>query len=332
MPPVAKLLRYLRYEERTPAFPGLNHQFANLECLLREAQATGRHVVLPPLNLSRDLNFGMSNQWQWDSYFDLAAGRLVDPIGTEYPLPIVSTPPPPRVPTLTLAPGEPMPAYAPDYPLVVRRIEACWFDNDVPPGDHRNLQLQMPHSTRVCELARPIIAELKARGDGWFAAVHVRRGDRLSLYPRWLTEPAQIRGHLKGQGVPDGSVVFFLSDERDPDFWEEVREHYQMVRYTDYPQLTVLLSQADGRRPDNYLLYAVETEIMRSARKRIESMPGYRTAPHSTLIDERTWSFCFLEVRRTLVFRTERWLRGIARRIRRRVRRYLGGRESVTTV
>ena len=131
---------------------------------------------------------------------------------------------------------------------------------------------------------------------------------------------------------PDGSVVFFLSDERDPDFWEEVREHYQMVRYTDYPQLTVLLSQADGRCPDNSLLYAVETEIMRSARKRIESMPGYRTAPHSTLIDERTWSFCFLEVRRTLVFRTERRLRGIARRIRRRVRRYLGGHESVTTV
>ena len=321
------MCRYLRYDELRPTAAGLVHQLLNLECLLSEAQATGRQVVLPPPHLSAAHNFGVNRAWKWDSYFDIAAGRLVDAAGTEHRLPILNGPPPSRsLPTLTLEPGESMPDRAPDCPLVVRRIEHSVFRDDVPPGEHRDLRLRLPPSRRVNDLARPVIAELKARGDGRFAAVHVRRGDRLALYPRWLTEPAQIRSHLRDQGIADGSVVFFLSDERDPSFWEELRGHYRAVRYTDHPELAALISRSAGRRPDNYLLYAVETEIMKNAWRRIESMPGgYQTNPHSTIIDERTWSFCFSEVRRTLVFRAERWLRRIANRVRRRISRNFRG-------
>ena len=321
---IAAQTLYLRYDERTPASAGLVHQRANLECLLREAHANGRHAVLPPLNLSPAHNFGVGNEWQWESYFDLAAGRLVDADGNEYPLPLVSSLPACLPSALTLAPGERMPGSARDFVLVVRRIEHGWFEHDVPAGNHRGLRLRMPPSRRVRELAGPVIGQLRALGDGRFAAVHVRRGDRLSLYPRWLTEPEQIRRHLGDQGVPDGSVVFVLSDERDPDFWAVLGEHYRLVRHADYFALAELVSRADGRRPDNYLLYSVECEIMRSAWTRVEGMPGpYWTDPHSTLVDERTWSFYFLEVRRTGLFRAERWLRGILRRIRRRVQRHL---------
>ena len=320
-----KPTRYLRYDERNPSLAGLTHQRSNLECLLREAWANGRHVALPVLNLSPGHNFGVDNEWKWESYFDLTAARIVDAAGYEYPLPIVRSVPAGLAPVLTLAPGERMPANARDFALVVRRIQNSFFENEVPGGEHRALRLRMPASNSVRRLAAPVVAELRALGHGRFVAVHVRRGDRLPLYPVWLTEPFQIRQHLKAQGIPDGSVVFFLSDERDPDFWTTLKEHYRPVRYTDYPELAALVSHACGRRPDNYLLYAVESEIMRGAWRRIESMPGsYGTAPHSTLVDERTWSFCFHEVRRTRVFQTTRWLRGLLHRIRRRAKRYLG--------
>ena len=65
-----------------------------------------------------------------------------------------------------------------------------------------------------------------------------------------------------------------------------------LVRYTDFPALTALISATDPDRPDNYLLYEVEKEIMRTATKRIESAParGYEVAD-ATLLGARMLKF-----------------------------------------
>ena len=210
----AATLRYLRYDEKVPVQSGMGHQVKNLECLLREAHAAGRLAVLPPLRLDARHNLGVQHDREWDRYFDLEGSRLVDAAGTEHPLPIVRHLPRVDAPTFTLAPGQRTPAAARGHVLVVRRVAHHVFARNVPEEDTAPLRLRMRPSARVRELARPVVADLSARGESGFVAVHARRGDRVGQYPSRLTEPPAILSCLRGRGVPDGSVVFLMSDER----------------------------------------------------------------------------------------------------------------------
>lgn len=300
--------RYLRYDEKTSVVTGMNHQLANLECLMREAYTTGRLAVLPALKLLPSHNFGVSHEWRWESYVDLGESQLVDIAGTERPLPLVTRLPDAAMRTLTLEPGACMPSSSANYDLVVRRIERSLYRKDVPAKDGPPIRFRLRPAPRVLELARPVLADLTARGDGRFVAVHARRKDR-GL--KSFTEPARIRAHLEAKGVADGAVVFLLSDERTPDFWAPLKAHYELVRHTDYPPLAALVSRADGRCPDNYLLYEVEKEIMRSAAMRIETFPNRgRTDAHSALVPQ--WIFSAVRLARQArrrVWVVVRWVR-----------------------
>ena len=317
----AATLRYLRYDERVPVAPGMDHQLKNLECLLREAHAAGRLAVLPRLRLDARHNFGAQNDWEWDRYFDLAGSRLVDAAGTEHPLPIVRHLSRVDAPTFRLEPGQRTPAAARGHVLVVRRITHRVFFRDVPEEDTAPLRLRMRHSARVRELARPVVSDLLARGGTRFVAVHARRGDRVGQYPSRLTEPPAILYYLRGRGVPDGSVVFLMSNEGEPAFWEPLHQHYDLVRYTRYPELAALVAHRGDHRPDNYLLYAVEKEIMSHAGVRIETRPDVPNADvHGSLVDEVTW-FRFLRRRDNPFLRSLRKLRPLGRRAGGRLRR-----------
>ena len=316
----AALRGHLRYDEMTPVEAGMDHQLMNLECLLCEAHAAGRLAVLPALRLAAQHSFGVQGDWNWDSYFDLDGSRLVDAAGTEFPLPIARHPPGIDVPASTLAPGQRAPEVPGDRMLVVRRLDHCNFYRVVPEECRAPLRLRIQHSRRVRELAQPAVADLLARQRGRFVGVHARRGDRVGQYPSRLTEPAAIRSHLRDHGVPDGSVVFLMSDEHAPAFWEPLGEHYDLVRYTHYPPLAALVSRSGDRRPDNYLLYAVEKEIMSNAWMRVDTRPDvHNSTAHSALVDELTWAR-FLW-RRDDRFRQSlrEFARGVARRIRRRL-------------
>ena len=325
-PQMTGSLRYLRYDEKSPVESGMNHQMLNLLILLAEAHAAGRLVVLPRLRLDPKHNFGLRNDWKWDTYFDFHASRLLDARGTEHPLPIVTHLPDSDAPPFMLAPGQRTPDTAGDHVLVVRRIEHYNFSYDVPEEARPPVRFRIRRSMRVRELAAPVIRSLLARGKGRFAAVHARRGDRLGQYPRRLTRPSEIRSHLSEHGVPGKSVVFLLSDEPDPAFWKPLEEHYDLVRYAAYPPLAALVSRAAGHRPDNYLLYEVEKEVAASAWMRVETLPVNiytGVAAHSSLVDEETWAR-FLRRRSSPVGRLERELRRIRSGVVRRLRRILG--------
>lgn len=295
---VAKRLaagRYLRYDELRPVAVGLNHKQSDLECILREAHAHARHALLPPLDLTALYNFGIERDWRWDDYFDLSASRLLDGAGEEHPLPLVYSLPKTDLPTLTLKPGERMPQRAADFPLVVRQIRSNLFDKDVPPPLAPSLLcgVAMQPSKRVVDLAAPVIADLLSRGGGRFVAIHIRRGNRLGAhFPPHLTAPEAVAKHFARAGIAEDSLVYALSDEHDADYWRRMSQlPWKVVRHIDYPSLSDLLRQDEGRIPDNYLLYTVEKRIMAAAAFRIETLgrEGAEEYADSALVDREIW-------------------------------------------
>lgn len=287
-----KALRYLQYETPAPVIAGLEHQVSNLRCLLQEADATGRLAVLPALHLSPTHNFGVRREWKWETYFDLGGSRLVDAAGQEHPLPIADDLPTAGVQTLVLGPGEHMPAQAWNYTRVIRRLGLQTFGREVPTDGWPATTIRLRASVPLLELAQYALQHISVLDGGRFAAVHVRRGDRLDgQYPEWMTEPAHIRKCLQDRGIAEGSVLFIASDERNPDFWRPLAAHYRLVRYVDFPLLESLVSGRSGLPPDNYLLYQVEREVMRSAWVRIGTLPK-PTDPgmHGFLVREDEWS------------------------------------------
>ena len=297
--------RYLRYERSVAVVTGLNHQASNLACLLREAHACGRRALLPPLLLEPKYNFNIGREWRWESFFDLRGSRLVDAAGREHPLPLAAAPAPATagLRALRVPPGAALPPDAGSYRLVVRRIENPQFAVDVPAQALAALRLRLRAAPQVLALARPVVELLRSLDRGRFAAVHVRRRDRMREYPRLrrrsdrrypgrMTEPARIRERLQAAGVADGAVLFVFSDERDPAFWNRLRQHYRVFRELDFPALAALLSPSGEPLPDNYLVYQTALEVMRSAELRIDTLPiRPPNAPpmHGSLVSEREW-------------------------------------------
>lgn len=306
--------RFLRYDAPV-VFAGLAHHVMNLRCLLREAHASGRLAVLPPLTLHPKHNFGHARDWRWQDYYDLDASTLVDAAGREYPLPIAPTAPvlSGKGSALVVRPGEHIPTNGDAYSLVVRTFRHQIPKNEVPQECRPPLELRLrPAEIVLClaERAARHLASLAQDVDG-YVGVHVRRGDRLAEreFPPALTEPPHIEAVLTRIAVRRDEVLFVASDERDPSFFEPLRTRYRMFRYTDFPYLEALVS---GNDPDNYLLYQVEREILRRGRLWIETLPGREPHAHASLVDAEEW-------RRSKSGRLRWWLR----RVRFTLRRFL---------
>ena len=193
---------------------------------MREARALGRTALLPPLELDVAHNFGVARDWRWETYFDLAASRLVAADGAESPLPLAGRAPPGLRPFRVAATAR-VPAAARDAALVVRRLNERVYGRDVRFAARPPPAFRMAPSARVAALARPVLDALARGAPGGFAAVHVRRGDLLPRVAR-RTHPDAVRGRLARLGVTDGAVVFVLSNERDGSWWAALGRHYRL--------------------------------------------------------------------------------------------------------
>lgn len=308
----------LEYATSVPVRAGLGHFVSNLRCLVGEAHATGRLAVLPPLTLAPRHNFGVDREWAWQSYFDLEQSSFVA-AGRERPLPLA----PPGVlgasaPALTLDARAPIPPGVRQSARVVRRFPRSdlAFNAQVAPRAWPTVELRLRPSSRVKRLAGQVVERIVAL-DGAFVAVHVRRGDRLTLpqYPSRMTEPAAIHQYLRERGVPGGAVLFVASDERRPGFWAALEARYRLVRYVDFPDLAALVSRRAGALPDNYLLYSVEREVMKQAGMWIETLPGFEPAAAGSLVSEEAWEA--LAWRRRCFTRFWRWRARVQKAVRR---------------
>ena len=264
------IARYLLYDEVRPVAAGIDHRLGNLQCLLAEAHALGRLGVLPPPRLEAKHNFGIENVWSWDTYFDLDASRMVDAAGRRHPLPFIRRLPAGTLETRTVPPGARLSAKE-GAALIVRQVRHEVFAREVsltnPPV------FRFRPSASVLNHAQRVVEALRIRWPEGYAAVHIRRGDRLWGPMRWLTRPDIVRRRLRKFGIREGDNIFFMSDERDAEYWSELAPHYAIARYADFPELVVIVSPPSSRAPDNYLLYEVEKEVSRYATTVVETIP-----------------------------------------------------------
>lgn len=280
--------RYLRYDAAWGARYGLEHATTNLKCLLMEAASIGRLAVVGAPRLSPHHNANIEIDWRWETYFDLSAGRLVDlQTGAWQAIPVAKRPPCEFCTTLTLSRRQRVPRWAGSIELIVRRVHP--FNPFSLPGSVRirSKRLWLPPSAAATDLARPAIEVLRRAPQG-YVALHIRRGDRLRNDRRWAnaTTPERVRAKLRQHGVERDTPVYILSDERDPAFWAALRGCCRMYRYQDFPHLAAVVAPPDGGRPDNYLLFVAEREIMQHARLRIGTTFGPERPPADDWLDK----------------------------------------------
>jgi hypothetical protein len=75
------------------------------------------------------------------------------------------------------------------------------------------------------------------------------------------TRPARIE-HRLNKWVPPGKLIYILSDENDRNFFKSLTVNYEIRTSFDFPELRKLVEE----EKDNFMLFAVESEIMRRAK------------------------------------------------------------------
>lgn len=150
----------------------------------------------------------------------------------------------------------------------------------------RHYAYWQPGTQLVRRTAKGVIARLGTN----FTAVHVRRGDRVrpaQCYPN-VTEvdlqPAHIAQVLRERAVPAGSVVYVLSDEPTPHFFERPPLSTEYTLHTRDTLRTVL----EPAMHTNYQLFSVERAVMARARVRLETFNDLTDVPMLGICRHRT--------------------------------------------
>lgn len=164
---------------------------------------------------------------------------------------------------------------------------------------HR-LRLMMVAPRHVLTQVPPVLEWLRQHSlTGRFAVVHARRGDKIrkrKYCPREMqqaTSPKNIANVLQRAGVQKGSSLYIMSDEADPQHFTPLMSvyEYRVATRADFPHLRALWAgcsappvansrrrqrdvvvsthdhsySVDAQLCENYLLYAIEKEILAAA-------------------------------------------------------------------
>lgn len=282
-------LRYLAYEGpvgRPEAIPGLGHQMCNLLCLFEEAKHLGRIAILPTLYISPNHNNGRFGRSRFEKYLDfsglLPEVEVLSSEAAEHMKFVSRTTVDSARSTESLAGEEPQ--------LLIRGFpDWNWFSIESqlpvalgePDGTSRRWQKTFAYDRlRPSRRVSGIADEVKARL-GKFAALHLRRGDR-ARDPEWdaATRPEAILERLR-RWIPPGTPLYVLTNERAPGFFDEIRKEYPVATHAHFPKLRALIEEEH----DNYMLFSVESELMRRAFFAVgtEAWKGPVLTPYSLL-------------------------------------------------
>jgi hypothetical protein len=88
-----------------------------------------------------------------------------------------------------------------------------------------------------CASAR-IVAALRARCNGDFHTMHIRRGDFRGIFKgaRVFSNASDIYAMFQDM-IPDNSCVYFATDEKDKSYFDVFNEHYQIFFLDDFKDL-----------------------------------------------------------------------------------------------
>jgi hypothetical protein len=123
---------------------------------------------------------------------------------------------------------------------------------------HQMMRVKFIWSDSVVKISNNIIDSL-----GWYAPAPILRGDRLKMNKKLkkFTSPKHIFNTLK-EIVSLQSNVYILTDERDRNYFDNLRKYYKIHQYFDFDELNAIVS---GKEPDNNFLFIIERCIYESA-------------------------------------------------------------------
>ncbi len=146
----------------------------------------------------------------------------------------------------------------------------------------RRLLMSLPRSLHyrywpVCIVHLPVAQDIKTAAQDVIAvlgekyyALHIRRGEFAEGIPAIdkATSPQAILDRLQ-TFLPQGATLYIMTDEREPRYFDLLREHYRVYQYFDFPHLRAC---TDVSPPDNYKLFMIECEVRGGAHQAIETI------------------------------------------------------------
>ena len=256
-------------------YRGLNHCLKNLQTIIKEAIYLDRIPVISPPLFHPKHNFGIELTYHWEKYLNLSKTVVYlkdsckfrkrqkpflfiyeeDFKQLKFEKDLVNSVNPHH--KITRAENT-------NYQLIVRSIgtimHGMWWN--AIPEIWEKIRIEFVMSEDVLKISRNVIDRLE-----WYAAIHVRRGDRLKQNKslKKFTSPQHIL-KVAYKIVPLQSNIYILSNEKDRNYFASLKDHYKIYQYFDFEELNSILS---CQEPDNYFLYMIEKCIARSAAKKI---------------------------------------------------------------
>lgn len=108
--------------------------------------------------------------------------------------------------------------------------------------------------------------------DGRYAAIHIRRGDKIQDTAKY-THPELVIQYLK-ETVKNQYPVYLLTNDDSVDYVNQINQGYPLTHYRNFRNLLKIVCKTRigwlKRRlrlgvPDNFLLYAIEMNILRKS-------------------------------------------------------------------
>jgi hypothetical protein len=272
---------YLIYEDYRN-YRGILHCLSNLRALIMEATYFNRIPVVSPPMLDPKHNFGIKLNSHWSKYLNLSQTEVYFKDNSKFE----------QMPNSFSFIFEEdfkhlddiVPVYKinahhkitedenKNYKLIVRSVSYIkygWWLYAVPSEIQKKVSINFALQDDIPRISKTISERL-----GWYAAIRVRRGDRLkdNKKQKKFTSPKHILKTAKDI-VPLQSNLYILTNEKNRDFFDYLRKYYRIYQYFDFDELKAIVH---GQEPDNNFLFLIELSLFDNAAKRIETFkwPG----------------------------------------------------------
>jgi len=229
-------------DKRYKICAGISHQRENLTNFIRLGKTLGYTCILPKLCLSADHNFGKERMSNLTEYFDISGNDILEKLPDNLDEKLIHY----YLPTTSVIKKDP-------FFLSKKLVKKDFI---------------IKYKDKYYDIAKQILSKLKKP----VACVHVRRGDRLKKHKNLniKTRSNNIIKKLKSLNKPIGTV-YIMTNEKKPNFFEKIKEKYNLALYSDFEELKKL------KEEDNYKLYITEKCIMELSDIKISTFNTQKT-------------------------------------------------------